>query len=164
MVAIDWLYRAATGYPAAMAPLFHGPGDGSDPEDLTRCWSCGFETHELVESCPRCGATMQSRRWSRRYGVLLVVLGSLLSAGMGILLWMLLPTLLHAGMDVGGTRFNGDPQTARMVIAILGAVLLFGLTTLGYGIFQVVTGRRSWPVVAVLLAIFAALYALGLAL
>ena len=27
------------------ADFFHGRGDGSDPEDLSTCWSCGFQTH-----------------------------------------------------------------------------------------------------------------------
>ena len=30
---------------AAAPDFFHGRGDGADPEDLSRCMHCGFETH-----------------------------------------------------------------------------------------------------------------------
>lgn len=142
--------------------FFHGPGDGSDPEDLTKCWSCGFETYHLVPECPRCGASMQSRRWSRRFGAVLVLLGGALTAGMVILIRVLLPTLLHAGEQIGPTRFNGSQGTAYVVLATLGGVLVFGLTTLTYGLFQLTTGGRAkWPV-KILLAIFAGFWMLGL--
>jgi hypothetical protein len=38
--------------------FFHGAGDGTNPEDLSRCYSCGFETHRFVSHCPRCGGSM----------------------------------------------------------------------------------------------------------
>jgi hypothetical protein len=144
--------------------FFHGPGDGSDPEDLTKCWTCGFETYRLVASCERCGATMQSRRWARRYGAVLTVLGLLLSTGMLILFQALLPNLRHPGMPVGGSTFTGSAGMANFVILLLGAVLAFGLTTLGYGVFQVVTGRRNRRVVQMMLAIVGGLCLLGWAI
>jgi hypothetical protein len=144
--------------------FFHGRGDGSDPEDLTKCWNCGFETHRLVASCERCGATMVSRRWARRYGTILVVIGLFLSAGMVILLQALLPNLLHPGVPVGGSTFTGSAGMANFVILLLGAVLVFGLTSLGYGVYQVVTGKRSRIVVRVMLAIVAGLYVVGWAI
>ena len=152
--------RTGPGKPS----FFHGPGDGSDPEDLTRCWNCGFETYKLVAGCERCGATMQSRRWARRYGAILVVLGLLLSIGMYILLRVMLPTLLHPGVPISGTTFTGSRAMANFVIVLLSSVLVFGVTALGYGIYQVVTGRRSWIVVQGMLVIVAGLYVAGLAI
>jgi hypothetical protein len=142
--------------------FFHGPGDGSDPEDLTRCWQCGFETHRLVSACPKCGATMQSRRWSRRFGAVLAVLGLGLTAMMVVVVRVLLPTLMRAIEQPGSPGFTGTPMQAVMVLAILGAVLVFGLTSTSYGLFQLFTGRRAlWPV-KVLLGIFGGLYVVGL--
>ena len=144
--------------------FFHGRGDGSDPEDLTRCWNCGFETYRLVAACERCGATMQSRRWARRYGMVLVVIGMGLSVGMSILLEGMLPTLLHPGVEIGGTTFTGTPRMANMVMLIMGSVIVFGLCSLGYGLFQVMTGRRSQTVVRAMLAIVGGLYLLACAI
>ena len=61
-------------------------------------------------------------------------------------------------------RFSGTPVQARMVLAIFGAVLAFGLTALGYGLWQMFTGRRSKRVIyfAVGLAVLLMLLALVL--
>lgn len=141
--------------------FFHGPGDGSDPEDLTACWSCGYRTHQLVEECPACGASMVSRRWARRYGAVLVVLGAFLALGMTWLLLWMLPTLSHPGEYVGGHRFSGTASQARGILALLGAVWVFGVVAFSYGLWQVFTGKRNRKVVGVLVAIAAALYIVG---
>ena len=123
--------------------FLHGKADGSNPEDLTRCYRCGYETHKLVSHCPRCGAGVQSKRWSRRYGVLLFLCGVFISALMGFVLLLTLPKLLHPGTQHGGSRFSGSTADAMLVLGILGAVETFGITIMCYGFWQLVTGRRS---------------------
>ena len=66
--------------------FFHGPGDGTNPEDLSECISCGFKTHVLKSHCPQCGAPLQSRRWARRFGFVLVLCGLCISSGMGVII------------------------------------------------------------------------------
>ncbi len=123
------------------ADFFHGKADGMDPEDLTRCYHCGYETYKLMSHCPECGRSMQSKRWSRRYGWILLVLGIVISAVMSVVLLAIGPALLGAGGS--GMRFSGSAGEARLVLAILGAVELFGITAICYGLWQIVTGRRS---------------------
>lgn len=151
--------RVAAAHFARESPqrpdFFHGPGDGSDPEDLATCWKCGYQTHKLMSYCPKCGATMQSRRWSRRAGVILIVLGLLIAGGMAVLLAWLWPTLAHPGMEVGGTRFTGTARQGRMILALFAAVFGFGAATFGYGVFQLFTGRRSRRVVHAMLGLVA---------
>ena len=127
--------------------FFHGRGDGTNPEDLSKCYNCGYETHKLQSHCPKCGATLQSRRWSRRFGLLLVICGVIICGLMGFVVWDIGPSLINPGATSGGTRFSGTPAKARMVLAILGTVLAFGLTALGYGLWQMFTGRRSKRVI-----------------
>nr|MBA3651105.1 hypothetical protein [Chthoniobacterales bacterium] len=57
------------------ADFWHGSGQGSNPGDLSRCYHCGYETYKLMSHCPECGRGMQSKRWSRRYGVILCLCG-----------------------------------------------------------------------------------------
>jgi ABC-type Na+ efflux pump permease subunit len=64
---------------------------------------------------------------------------------MGYVLFEMGPALLNPGSS--RTRFSGTPAKARMVLAIFGAVLTFGLTALGYGLWQMFTGRRSKRVI-----------------
>ena len=123
------------------ADFFHGKGDGTDPEDLSRCYRCGYETFKLMSHCPECGRRMQSMRWSRRYGWILLAMGIIITAVMSVVLLAIGPALLGAGG--GGLRFSGSAGEARLALAILGAVELFGITAICYGLWQIATGRRS---------------------
>lgn len=35
--------------------FLHGRGDGTDAEDLSKCYHCGYETHKFRSHCPKCG-------------------------------------------------------------------------------------------------------------
>ncbi|MEO7725460.1 MAG: hypothetical protein ABIU29_12380 [Chthoniobacterales bacterium] len=103
---------------------------------------------------------MQSKRWSRRYGVLLVILGLVISIVIGFVLLALLPRLLHPR----GSGFSDTGAQATLALVVLGAVETFGVTVTCYGVWQVVTGRRSkWVIYfAVGIVIFSLLFALFL--
>lgn len=141
--------------------FFHGRGDGSDPEDLSTCWSCGFETYKYRSQCERCGAGLQSRRWSRRLGGVLVLCGLFITGLMSAVLYFTMPMLMNPGVNIGGSRFAGSPAAALGVSLILGAVWAFGATALGYGVWQMATGKRSLKVAKVMLAIFSGLLAVA---
>jgi hypothetical protein len=141
--------------------FFHGKGDGTDSEDLTRCYHCGYETYKLMSHCPQCGRSMQSKRWSRRYGWVLLLLGLVISGVIGLVLLAIGPGLL--GWHRTATNFTGSVAQGRMAFALLSLVELFGLVAIFYGIWQIVTGRRSkwviyftigFAVVVVLFALF----------
>jgi hypothetical protein len=141
--------------------FFHGRGDGSDPEDLSTCWSCGFETHKYRSQCERCGAGLQSRRWSRRFGGILVLCGLFITGLMSVVLYFTMPMLMNPGVSIGGNRFAGSPAVALVVSLILGTVWAFGATTLGYGLWQMATGKRSKNVAKVMMAIVSVLLVLA---
>lgn len=141
--------------------FFHGRGDGSDAEDLSRCWRCGHETHTLRSECERCGASLQSRRWSRRYGAGLVLCGLVVTGGTGAVLWHALPLLLQPGVELEGGVFNGGPLAAAGVLLLLALALAFGATALAYGAWQVATGQRDRRVVKTMAAAFSSLVLLG---
>ena len=141
--------------------FFHGRGDGTNPEDLSKCYNCGYETHKLRSHCPKCGTTLQSRRWSRRFGLVLVICGVIICGLMGFVLLDLGPSLIKPGASSGGTRFTGTPAKARMLLAIFGAVLALGLTALGDGLWQMLTGRRSQRGISVTVGLAVALVLLA---
>jgi predicted RNA-binding Zn-ribbon protein involved in translation (DUF1610 family) len=130
--------------------FFHGPGDGTNPEDLSECISCGFKTHALKSHCPKCGTALQSRRWARRFGFVLVLCGLCISSGMGVIIYDVTPTLLNPGHNVSGMT----PAKGLMVLAVLALIMAFGLTALSYGIWQRLTGRRSKWVIAIIVAMW----------
>jgi hypothetical protein len=144
--------------------FFHGRGDGSDPEDLSRCWSCGFETHRYGSQCPKCGSALQSRRWSRRAGIVSMLCGALITALMAVVGVSFVPMLLHPGQDFGGTRFAGGPVVAGVILLILTVVTVLGVTALGYGLWQTVTGARNRRVAGAVVILFLVLLATTLGL
>ena len=144
--------------------FFHGRGDGTNPEDLSKCYNCGYETHKFRSHCPKCGTGLQSRRWSRRFGLGMVIGGIIITGMMGFVVLATGPMLLNPGASYGGARFSGTPGQARMVLAIFGAALAFGMTALGYGLWQMFTGRRSKRVIYFVVALAALLMLLAFAL
>lgn len=140
--------------------FFHGPGDGTDPEDLSRCIACGFETFKYVSHCPRCGHGMQSRRWSRRFGVALVVCGLFITGVIGTVLYYTVPSLLQSGGS-GGTNFRGTAGQGLLILGILGAVATFGVTATLYGLWQIGTGKRNRKIIYFLVGIFTLLVSLA---
>jgi hypothetical protein len=147
---------------AGRPDFFHGRGDGSDPEDLSRCLACGFQTHQYRSACPKCGAGLLSRRWSRRTGVVLMILGGGLAAGMGWLTAWSARMLLNPGVDYGGSRFTGTPAQAWTVLAIFVAVTAFGALAFSTGLYQLVTGSRSRRAIHAIVALAAFAFGLGL--
>lgn len=134
--------------------FFHGPGDGSDSEDLSKCWSCGYETHMFKSHCPQCGSSLQSRRWSRRYGMVLTLCGIFLTGLMGAVCYYTVPMLLQPGVEFGGTRFSGNAFQALMVLGVFSMVMAFSLTTLLYGLWQIKTAKRNMRIAYFMLGIF----------
>ncbi len=68
-------------------------------------------------------------------------MGIFVTAVMSVVLLAIGPALLGAGG--GGLRFSGSAGEAKLVLGILGAVQFFGITAIGYGLWQIVTGRWS---------------------
>ena len=110
-----------------------------------------------TSSCPRCGHGLVSRRWSRRYGGGLLACGLFITVKMAYVLWLLLPTLLHPGVDIGGSRYTGSPFQAALIIALLGLVTVFGVASLVYGVWQVRTGTRNLRTLRAIVALALAL-------
>lgn len=145
------------------ADFFHGPGDGTHPEDVSTCYLCGHATHQFLSHCPRCGATMQSKRWSRRFGGILFACGLFITGLIGAVIFYTLPLMLQPGASVGGTRFSGTASQTVFVLGIFGIVLVFGVSAMLYGLWQMKTGRRSKKVIYFIIGLASLLLLAGLA-
>ena len=127
--------------------------------DTSTCPACGAWADGPVAACPRCGTAMQLKKGSTVRGWLLVFIGLFLVLMMGGITLSVAPTMLNPGSEVGGTSFSGTAEQARIFLGLFLLVILFGLMSLTYGIFQIVTRRESGKFIAVTLLMAAVLFA-----
>ena len=119
-------------------------------QDKLNCPKCSFVSSEDVTRCPECGSWMPRAQGIRRRGWALIVLGVLLVAMMGTITLRTAPTMLSRGAP-SGAGFTGTPEQAILILGLFGIVIVFGITCIGSGLWQIVTGRRSiWIVVIIL--------------
>jgi len=117
---------------------------------------CGHALAEPADRCPACGRPTWSARRVAVLGGLMLGLGLLLAAGMGVLVLLLAPSLLNPGVaEAGGMRFTGTAPQGRQVLWLLAAVGLFGLLSMANGAWQLASGRRSWPMLLATLGMVA---------
>lgn len=118
--------------------------------DELSCSKCSFTASDIVTRCPECGSWMRRAQGIRRRGWVLILLGLVLVGMMGTITLILAPTMLSGG-TAAGARFTGTPEQAILILGLFGIVIVFGLTCIASGIWQIVTGRRNiWIVVLIL--------------
>ena len=114
------------------------------------CSKCSYASSENVTRCPECGSWMPRAQGVRRRGYVLIVLGFLLVAMMGTITFLTAPTMLSRRAS-SGAGFTGTPEQAFLILGLFGILIVFGITCIGSGLWQIVTGRRSiWIVVIIL--------------
>jgi hypothetical protein len=119
-------------------------------KDKLSCSKCSYVASDDATKCPECGSWMRRAQGIRRRGWLLIVLGVLLVAMMGTITLLTAPAML-ARRASSGAGFTGTPEQAILILGLFGIVIVFGLTCIGSGLWQIVTGRRSiWIVVIIL--------------
>ncbi len=97
------------------------------------------ETSEVI--CPVCGESLQSVNRIRLTGGLLVVMGIALLAFVGWLaVWM-----LNAAAQPIKSAYHGSPSQTTFIVFVVGLVILISLNATAAGIWQIVFGRRSKP-------------------
>ena len=92
------------------------------------------------QRCPGCHRSFITSTRVRVVGALLIVIGAALSIGMAYLLAVVSEAMRRSG---GGGGFTGTPRDAALILAILRAVLVFGITSMITGVWQAIVGRRS---------------------
>jgi len=124
---------------------------------ISTCTSCGYNADGAVAACPRCNAPMQVKHESRVRAVVLILCGLILIGIMGPITAFMLPSLLEAGKDVDGSTFEGTAEQAHMILGLFGIILLFGFSSLAYGIYQFIFRRESKAFIIFTLALVAVL-------
>jgi MFS family permease len=104
---------------------------------------------------------MRTPRTVRAVGWLLLACGVFLVGLMSYLWAVLAPSMAHPGDTTGGTTFTGTAQQAQTILTVFGAVIVFGLGSIAYSLWLIVTGRRSIVMMIGVLVLAAALIAIA---
>ena len=113
-------------------------------EELRTCHKCGYKTTDVVRKCPKCGRGLLSAKQLRRLGWVQAFLGIFLVGFIAIIIYNIAPSMLRPDVpDASGSRFTGTGEQGQMVLALLGVVIVFGLTSLVNGVWQIATGTRN---------------------
>ena len=112
-------------------------------KDQLSCIKCGQTITDKETKCLQCGGWIPRAQRNRRLGYVLIILGLFLAVMIGIITVLVAPIMLSAGQKINGSTFTGSPAQGFLILTLFGIIIVFGLMSTVYGIFQVVTGRRN---------------------
>ena len=119
--------------------------------------NCSFQTHEPLQTCPKCGRPIWTTNQFRLISSVLILCGALLMAMGGGLLYFVAPIGKHSS----GTRFTGSEGQKLLILGIFFAIFAFGVSVLAAGLWQVVLGRASRSLITFLLTMFMVILAIA---
>lgn len=98
----------------------------------------------------------------RALGVVLVVLGGALMAGMVVLSWIMYGVINNTDPRAS-TKFNGSESDMLFMFAIFGLVFFIGLTSFVAGLWQIIFGKRNLVLVWIMLGLGGIFFIVGTA-
>jgi len=119
--------------------------------------SCRTKVEGTVTQCPNCGGRMRTPRGVKIAGGFLLACGVFLVGMMGYLYYVMAPSMGNPGVETGGMTYNGTAEQARTILLLFATVAAFGVGASFYGLFMLFTGRRSRPIMLLVLALAAAI-------
>ena len=107
-------------------------------------------TPQYIPTTPAVPIVDPGARRIRIGGMIATAAGIFILLLMGMITWRMTPILLAAPERLAdGARFNAAQSVARLVLALFGSVLLFGVIAVAVGVAQATTGlRRRAPLFA----------------
>ena len=131
-------------------------------KDQDSCSKCGYAGSRAITRCPECSSWMPRARGIRIRGGILIFLGLILVGMMGTISIVVAPIMFSDGSG-GGSKFSGTPGQAFLIMGLFGAVIVFGVSCILSGIWQIITGRRSILMVVLIVGLALVLVILGFA-
>ena len=98
----------------------------------------------------------------RALGVVLVVLGGALMAGMAVLSWIMYGVINNSDPRAS-TKFTGSESDMMFMFAVFALVFFIGLTAFVAGLWQVIFGKRNLILVWIMLGLGGIFFVLGTA-
>jgi len=119
-----------------------------------------WDTEQFMNS-PQKG--IKSPATLRALGVVLVVLGGALMAGMAVLSWVMYGVIQSSSDPRASTRFTGSESDMMFMFGIFALVFFIGLTSFVAGLWQVIFGKRNLILVWIMLGLGGIFFLIGTA-
>lgn len=97
----------------------------------------------------------------RKLGWVLVIIGAMLTAGMGVAFYTLTPTFLQPGVRIDGTTFAGTAKQGQLALVLFGVILAFGALSVITGACQIKTGQQHKWLRYAMLGLFVLIWLVG---
>ncbi len=110
------------------------------------CYKCGFEGKTPLSQCPHCGQRLRSANEIRGLGVVLFLIGGLLSSiggGLFVLVALLVAQAGQPGSNVKMTEEARGGVIFLFIFGIFALLVALGLTAMLAGVWQILFGRRN---------------------
>lgn len=148
--------------PAAEAPKSPG-GAPLKGGELRVCHSvrCDYKTREPLVQCPRCGQRLLTAEGFRTLGIVLVVIGGVISVGIISVGAWIAYLISRSGEPGSSVRFTGSSGDMLLAFGILGLVLALGISFAAAGFAQILRGRRSPAWIRIIVILVFAFMLLG---
>jgi MFS family permease len=125
------------------------------------CYKCDYETNNPLGACPQCGHHLRTTAQIKRLGMLMAALGAFLTLFMGGITVTVAQMVWHPFDPHATSNFTGGPGALLFIFGIFAVVMMFGLTSLAAGIFQIKHGRRNRKLVKTILVLAGVFVAVG---
>ena len=98
---------------------------------------------------------------NRARGWILVVLGPVLSIGMGLISFWIWRAINYQSIPGTTSRWTGSHEMTVNTFSLLATIFVFGLVCTGAGVYQIKTGRRNIAFLVAILLLVGVMFYFG---
>jgi hypothetical protein len=131
-------------------------------QEISRCTSCDYQSHEAVRICPQCGRRVRSAKQSRILGWFQIVVGSFIVALMSVITILIAGVVSQSNKPGATTRFTGSSSDLTMIYGIFAVVIAIGLVSIAAGIMTIRYGKTNKIVMLVMILLALVFYVLAM--
>ena len=125
------------------------------------CDKCCEETFQALDKCPRCGGRLRTAGQIRTLGFVLVFIGGFLVVLMGAITIFVIGVISQAANEGRSARIMEETTVFVAIFALFGLVIMFGLTCIGAGVWQILFGKRNKHIKHIIIGLTVLLFTVG---
>ena len=143
------------------APSSQAAGVAMATGESRSCDKCCEETFQALDKCPRCGGKLRTAGQIRTLGFVLVFIGGFLVVLMGAVTIFVIGVVYQAADSGRSSRLMEEATVFVAIFGLFALVIMFGLTCIGAGVWQILFGKRNKYIKYIILGLTFLLFTVG---